>query len=72
MNATTIYNILLIIAGLFIRYQVGRRRFNRRSTAGVQLYRNYFVAVVTTIGERIANILGALLIIVAILKILLG
>jgi hypothetical protein len=46
--------------GLFIRYQIGRRRFNRRGMAGLQQFQNYGKAVVTTLCERLILIIGNL------------
>jgi hypothetical protein len=65
---TNHYGILLIIAGLYIRYQIGRRRFNRRSIAGVQIYSSYFKGLLTAITETLLNVTGALLIIIGLIK----
>jgi hypothetical protein len=64
------HSILFLVLGLFIRYQIGRRRFNRRSITGVQLYSSYFKGVVTTILETMLNLLGALCIVIAIIAII--
>ena len=61
------YGSLLLIAGLFIRYQIGRRRFNRRSIAGVQIYSSYIKAILITIIETLLNIVGALFIVAGII-----
>jgi hypothetical protein len=67
ISQSNYYSILLFVLGLFIRYQIGRRRFNRRGVTGVQLYSSYFKGVVTTILETLLNLLGALCIVIAII-----
>lgn len=57
------YSIFLLALGLFIRYQIGRRRFNRRSIAGTQAFSSYLKGLVITIIETLFNLMGALLII---------
>lgn len=54
--------IIACVLGLVIRYFVNRRRFNRRSPQGVQMFDNYEKAFFTTIGETIAKVVGFLLI----------
>lgn len=52
----------LLAICLFIRYKVGKRRFNRRGIGGLQHFSNYRKAVATTFGETlliiIANLCG--------------
>jgi hypothetical protein len=67
---TNHYGILLLIAGLFIRYQIGRRRFNRRSIAGVQIYGSYLKGLLTTIGETILNLTGAVLLMAGVVSLI--
>ncbi|WPU98436.1 hypothetical protein SNE26_20635 [Mucilaginibacter sp. cycad4] len=54
--------LLLIAFCLFIRYVIGRRRFNRRGIAGLQQFSSYRKFVVTTTIERVilfvANLCG--------------
>jgi hypothetical protein len=69
-NHTQLYNILLLTAGLFIRYQVGRRRFNRRSIAGMQIYSGYLRALLTTVIETLLNLAGAICIIIALIRLI--
>jgi hypothetical protein len=61
------YGVLLLIAGLFIRYQIGRRRFNRRTVAGVQIYSGYFKGILTVIIETLLNLLGAAIIVIGLI-----
>lgn len=65
---SNIYPILLLGLGLFIRYHIGRRRFNRRGIAGMQIYSSYFRALLTTIIETLLNLIGALFIMIALIS----
>ncbi len=65
-----LYGIVMLVAGIAIRYFIGRRRFNRRGVGGLQHFANYERAVFITLLERvfiwIANILmlfGAIMIV---------
>lgn len=51
----------LIAAGLAIRIAIGRRRFNRRGIAGLQMYSSYARYLLTTMFEWLFNLLGLLL-----------
>ena len=62
-NHLTIVAIILLVLGLLIRYIVGRRRFNRRTIAGLQQFKNYNIAVLTTVLERLFNVIANLMII---------
>jgi len=61
--------MLSIAIGLFIRYHIGRRRFNRRGTCGLQQFSSYGKAVVITAIEKLANFLTLLCLIAGILLI---
>jgi len=54
--------LLLIAICLFVRYRIGRRRFNRRGIAGLQQFSSYrHFVVVTTIEMMVmiaANLCG--------------
>jgi hypothetical protein len=67
---TNHYGALFLIAGLFIRYQIGRRRFNRRSVVGVQIFSSYFKGLSTTIIEKLLNLVGAVFIIIGVITII--
>lgn len=62
-----ILSITMLIVGVLIIYIIGRRRFNRRGVAGLQHYKSYEVALLTTIIERVMNIIAVLMIIAAII-----
>lgn len=66
INHLTVYAIILLAIGLLLRYIIGKRRFNRRGIAGTQYFKSYGVALVTTIIERIINIIATLMIMGAI------
>jgi hypothetical protein len=59
--------LILLALGLLIRYQIGRCRFNRRSLAGVQMYRSYFQGLITSVLEVIFNFLAGISIAVGII-----
>ncbi|WP_439697407.1 hypothetical protein ACFGVS_03125 [Mucilaginibacter sp. AW1-7] len=67
INHLTIYAIVLLVIGLLICYTIGRRRFNRRGVAGLQYFNTYARALIITNLERLLNLIGMLLIIVAII-----
>jgi len=52
--------LLLVVIGLFIRYHIGRRRFNRRGLAGLQQFNSYGAGLITTVIESLINIIGTL------------
>ncbi|MDB5158718.1 MAG: hypothetical protein JWR50_3425 [Mucilaginibacter sp.] len=63
--------ILLLLFGLLVRYIIRRRRFNRRSMAGVQGFKSYAIAIFTITIEKLANSLATLCIILAVILFLL-
>jgi hypothetical protein len=52
--------LLLLAIGLFIRYHIGRRRFNRRGIGGLQQFSNYRMAVTIRFLESIIFTMGSL------------
>jgi hypothetical protein len=62
-----ILGILLLLFGLFLHYIIGRRKFNRRSIAGVQGFKSYSFAVITLTIEKLVNIFAKLCIALAVL-----
>lgn len=69
-SANQINTIGLLILGLFIRYQIGKRRFNRRSIAGLQIYSNYLKELITTAIETLLDLLGMLFIVIGLIAII--
>ncbi len=62
----------LLVAGLFIRYQIGRRKFNRKNFAGLQLYRSYFMGLVISVLEYLFKLIGLLLIVAGAIDVLIN
>jgi len=60
MKTTLITGLLLSAIGLFIRYQIGRRRFNRRGIGGLQQFPTYGRFIFTITIERIIHFIGTL------------
>ena len=52
--------LLLVAAGLLIRYHIGRRRFNRRGIGGLQQFPTYGRFIFTVIVERIIHFIGTI------------
>ena len=52
--------MMLIGSGLFIRYLINMRRFNRRGLGGLQHFSSYGKAVCTTAIERLIRLLATL------------
>jgi hypothetical protein len=52
--------LLLLGICLFIRYQIGRRRFYRRGIGGLQHFSSYRKAVIISLLERLVLFIGNL------------
>lgn len=65
-HSIALHAFILIGLGLAVRYIIGRRRFNRRGVAGLQLFSSYEKWWLTTRIERLFNLLGLLVIIAGI------
>jgi hypothetical protein len=59
-NHITLHACILLGIGLLIRYWIGRRRFNRRSIAGLQLFSSYEKWWFVTRIEALFNFLALL------------
>jgi hypothetical protein len=59
-GSTAPCGLILLAIGLFIRYRIGKRRFNRRGVAGMQQFPTYGKAVVVTALERLILFIGNL------------
>jgi len=60
MKTTLITGLLLSAIGLFIRYQIGRRRFNRRGIGGLQQFPTYSRFILTVTIERLIHFIGTI------------
>ena len=67
-----ILGIVLISAGLAIRYKIRQRKFKRRSLAGLEWFPSYGKAVITRLWEGIAFFLAGLMIAAGLLSFLIG
>jgi hypothetical protein len=52
--------LLLVVLGLFIRYHIGRRRFNRRGIGGLQQFPTYGRFILTVTIERLIYFIGTI------------
>ena len=57
-NYTIPCGLLLLAICLFIRYQIGKRRFNRRGVGGVEHFSTYGKAIFTGLLERLLLLIG--------------
>jgi hypothetical protein len=62
-----IWAIIFIAAGFFLRFQINKRQFNRRNSAGVEEFKSYGNAYATQMLEKIGRIVGVFFIIIGIL-----
>ena len=67
-----IYGIIFLLIGVFIRYQIGKRRFNRRNIAGLQIYTSYLKGQITATIETLLNLLGILFIVLGSIALIIG
>jgi hypothetical protein len=59
-----VFGIVLALLGLGLRYWLGRRAFNRRNAAGVELFNSYESAAGNRLLEGLGHKLGGLLLFV--------
>jgi len=60
---TGLTGVAMLIAGCFINYRIGRRRFNRRAVTGIEIFRSYGHKWSTRLFERIGRLIAFLLIV---------
>jgi hypothetical protein len=65
-----ILGIVLLIVGIVVRYWVGRRRFNRRNFAGVEIFDSYGKAVIARGFERFVSFLATICVLFGIIFLL--
>ncbi len=58
-----VLGVVLIVIGVIIRYSVGKRRFNRRTITGLEVFRSYERAWLTRFGEGVLRLIALLLIV---------
>ena len=62
-----IWAILFIAAGIYLRFQINKRQFNRRNAAGIEEFQSYGNAYTTQMLEKVGRFVGIFLIIIGIL-----
>ena len=62
ISLVQVIGAICVIIGYAFRYWVNRRRFNRTSYGGVQLYQSYEHKVAFTLIERLVRFVGLALI----------
>lgn len=62
--------ILMLVAGLVLNFIISKRRFNRRSITGIQVYRSYEHSLTTRWAERIGRFIAISLILIGIMVLL--
>lgn len=50
--------IILFLSGFMMKYFVNRRRFNRRTVTGMELFNSYEKAWLTKLIEKLAVLIG--------------
>ena len=60
MNTTFLTGMILAAIGLFIRYHIGGRRFNRRGIGGLQQFPTYGRFIFTMVIESVIYFIGTL------------
>lgn len=58
MNTSVIVGILIIFFGIYLRYWINRRRFNRRGPNGLQHFSSYEKSVATRSVEGLCKLLA--------------
>lgn len=53
--------IILFFTGIALRYFIKRRRFNRRTYTGAEIFKSYETAWLTTLVEKFGFLLGTLM-----------
>jgi uncharacterized membrane protein len=59
-----ITGVIVLVAGIAIRYVIAKRVFNRRAVTGMQLFRSCGQSLFTRFLEWIAKLTGTLIIII--------
>jgi hypothetical protein len=66
------WGISLLLASAAIRYKIGKRRFNRRSLAGLERFSSYRRAVLTRLVECLFSFLAKLMLVAGLLLLLIA
>jgi hypothetical protein len=60
MKTTLLTGVILAAVGLFIRYQISKRRFNRRGIGGLQKFPTYGRFVFVMAAEKVIYFIASL------------
>ena len=60
---TALTGAAMFVVGCVINYKIGRRRFNRRTITGIEIFRSYQHKLTTRLFERIGRLIALLLIV---------
>lgn len=66
-TAQLVFGIVLIVIAIGLIYWINRRRFYRRSAAGVEMFSGYNTAIIVRFMERIGKWVAYALIIIGLL-----
>ncbi|MBE8712717.1 molybdenum ABC transporter permease [Sphingobacterium hungaricum] len=58
MNTPLVIGILILLFGIYLRYWINRRRFNRRGPSGLQHFASYEKSVATRSIEGFCKLLA--------------
>jgi hypothetical protein len=62
--------IIFLLGGIVLRFQINKRRFNRRNAAGVEEFKSYGRAYTTQMAEKVGRLLSLALIVIGVLLLL--
>ena len=71
-SSMKVLGIILLVVGCIIWYLVGKRRFNRRTITGVEVFRSYENAWLTRLGESVLRLIALFLIILGVSALILS
>lgn len=72
MERVQIIGVVLLLIGMAMRYWVNRRRFNRRTITGMQVFNSYEKALAQTWLEKLVKLAGLALVLFGLLLIASG
>lgn len=72
INDPKTQGLIVLLAGIVIRYIINVRKFKRRGISGLQHFNNYFTAVITLFSEWLFKWVGNGLFIWGLFRLLFG
>jgi len=64
MNTPLVIGILITLSGIYLRYWINRRRFNRRSPSGLERFSSYEKSIAIRSAEGVCKLLAYIFILV--------